>query len=268
MKILGSLLLLFRSPDLSPSLSSGGGDESARERERRRLGRDLGEREADAHAPAPRRRRRRDPRSRNGPGDSSRRHHAREREGHSGRGERGRKGADPYGGRDERHTEARDPDRAQRGEERAAHSSAGRAEPAWPREGAKKVLENDQVVVWDYRFRRTGRSRSTSTTRTRWWSSSSRASRAGFRRTALPQETHLAGDARPLRAARPSPPRGIRERLTARDRRRDQIELASVPLAPRRLRSFPAVQPALEGELAPTSPSRAAATSGSGPPSS
>ncbi len=27
-------------------------------------------------------------------------------------------------------------------------------EPAWPREGAKKVLENDQVVVWDYRFQK------------------------------------------------------------------------------------------------------------------
>ena len=26
--------------------------------------------------------------------------------------------------------------------------------PAWPREGAKKVLENDQVVVWDYRFQK------------------------------------------------------------------------------------------------------------------
>ncbi len=24
--------------------------------------------------------------------------------------------------------------------------------PAWPREGASKVLENDRVVVWDYRF--------------------------------------------------------------------------------------------------------------------
>jgi quercetin dioxygenase-like cupin family protein len=26
------------------------------------------------------------------------------------------------------------------------------AEPAWPREGASKLLENDQVIVWDYRF--------------------------------------------------------------------------------------------------------------------
>ena len=26
--------------------------------------------------------------------------------------------------------------------------------PAWPREGAKKVLENEQVVVWDYRFQK------------------------------------------------------------------------------------------------------------------
>ena len=25
-------------------------------------------------------------------------------------------------------------------------------EPPWPREGASKVLENDQVVVWDYKF--------------------------------------------------------------------------------------------------------------------
>jgi quercetin dioxygenase-like cupin family protein len=25
---------------------------------------------------------------------------------------------------------------------------------AWPREGAKKVLENEQVVVWDYRFQK------------------------------------------------------------------------------------------------------------------
>ncbi len=28
------------------------------------------------------------------------------------------------------------------------------AEPAWPREGATKVLENDEVVVWDYRFQK------------------------------------------------------------------------------------------------------------------
>jgi hypothetical protein len=28
------------------------------------------------------------------------------------------------------------------------------AEPAWPREGASKILENDQVVVWDYRFQK------------------------------------------------------------------------------------------------------------------
>ncbi len=28
------------------------------------------------------------------------------------------------------------------------------AEPAWPREGAEKILENDQVVVWDYRFQK------------------------------------------------------------------------------------------------------------------
>ncbi len=27
-------------------------------------------------------------------------------------------------------------------------------EPAWPREGASKVLENDQVVVWDYQFQK------------------------------------------------------------------------------------------------------------------
>jgi len=27
-------------------------------------------------------------------------------------------------------------------------------ERAWPREGASKVLENDQVVVWDYRFQK------------------------------------------------------------------------------------------------------------------
>jgi hypothetical protein len=27
-------------------------------------------------------------------------------------------------------------------------------EPAWPREGAKKVLENDRVVVWDYQFQK------------------------------------------------------------------------------------------------------------------
>ena len=26
--------------------------------------------------------------------------------------------------------------------------------PAWPREGATKILENDQVVVWDYRFQK------------------------------------------------------------------------------------------------------------------
>ena len=25
-------------------------------------------------------------------------------------------------------------------------------EPAWPRDGASKVLENDRVIVWDYRF--------------------------------------------------------------------------------------------------------------------
>lgn len=25
-------------------------------------------------------------------------------------------------------------------------------EPAWPREGASKILENDQVIVWDYQF--------------------------------------------------------------------------------------------------------------------
>jgi quercetin dioxygenase-like cupin family protein len=25
-------------------------------------------------------------------------------------------------------------------------------EPAWPREGASKLLENEQVIVWDYRF--------------------------------------------------------------------------------------------------------------------
>jgi len=26
--------------------------------------------------------------------------------------------------------------------------------PAWPRDGASKVLENDQVIVWDYRFQK------------------------------------------------------------------------------------------------------------------
>lgn len=39
----------------------------------------------------------------------------------------------------------------------AATQSLDRPEgvaPAWPREGATKILENDQVVVWDYRFQK------------------------------------------------------------------------------------------------------------------
>jgi quercetin dioxygenase-like cupin family protein len=33
-------------------------------------------------------------------------------------------------------------------------SAPSGVEPAWPREGASKVLENDEAVVWDYRFQK------------------------------------------------------------------------------------------------------------------